>query len=204
MIDQITKNIFPILGIAVLVLIAIGVNSEKGRFLDSLADKEVARGLITFLIAITTVGIALILAIAIISGNGISPDQFDRGKQVLTVLIGVLGTIVGFYFGSSGSQSGGAQPGRPKITTTILPDGSVDKAYSNTLQATGGTSPLKWSVTPNLPAGLMLNTDTGTLSGTPTTVSSKTVYTFTVTDSALPALSTTAALTLEVKPKTSA
>jgi hypothetical protein len=152
---DLTPYLLAIFGIGLFVLIAIGVYTRKGQFLQNLADKEVARGLITFLIAITTVGIAIILAIATISGNsgkGIDPGQFDRGKQVLTILIGVLGTIVGFYFGSTiVPQTGGPQTGGPKITTTTLPDGVVGNAYSNTLQATGGTSPLKWSVTPNLP-----------------------------------------------------
>ncbi len=57
-----------------------------------------ARGLITFLIAVTTMGIAIMLAIFTIFSKG-GPDddkQFDKGKQVLSVLIGLLGTIVGF------------------------------------------------------------------------------------------------------------
>jgi hypothetical protein len=62
----------------------------------------VARGLITFLIVITTMGIAIMLAISTLFGeDGTDQDKtFDKGKQVLSVLIGLLGTIVGFYFGS--------------------------------------------------------------------------------------------------------
>jgi hypothetical protein len=86
-----------------------------------------------------------------------------------------------------------------KITTSALGDGAVGTPYKQSLQASGGAAPLKWSVAPPLPAGLTLDAATGTISGTPTAASPKTKYTFTVTDSATPAASSTADLTLEVK-----
>jgi hypothetical protein len=90
--------------IAVLLIVVIiwGVSGQRG-FLTSLADRTVARGLITFLITFTTIGIAIILAISTLYGDGgdNGEKRFDQGKQVLGVLIGILGTIVGFYFGSS-------------------------------------------------------------------------------------------------------
>src|SRR5207249_90934 len=56
-----------------------------------------------------------------------------------------------------------------KITTTSLPNGTAQAAYSVTLQATGGTLPYTWSVSSGqLPAGLTLGAS-GTISGTPTT-----------------------------------
>src|SRR5581483_11370103 len=55
------------------------------------------------------------------------------------------------------------------ITTSSLPNGQVQLAYSTTLQAQGGTTPYTWSVSSgSLPAGLTLNPSTGTPSGTPT------------------------------------
>lgn len=66
----------------------------------------------------------------------------------------------------------------PTITTTDLPNGTVDTAYSQTLTA-DGTAPITWSVTDgSLPDGLNLNKDTGEIFGTPTT---ETTSTFTVT-----------------------
>lgn len=51
------------------------------------------------------------------------------------------------------------------ISTTSLPSGTVNKAYSVTLSATGGTSPYSWTVT-GLPAGLTASA--GKISGIPT------------------------------------
>ncbi len=56
-----------------------------------------------------------------------------------------------------------------KITTTSLPGGTVGTAYSQTLAASGGTTPYTWSITAGSLAPLTLGSTTGTISGTPTT-----------------------------------
>lgn len=72
------------------------------------------------------------------------------------------------------------------ITTTSLSDGVLSTAYNTTLQASGGTPPITWSVTVGtLPAGLSLNSSTGLISGTPTTAATSD-FTVTATDSATP------------------
>ncbi len=48
--------------------------------------------------------------------------------------------------------------------------------------ATGGNTPLTYSLTPALPTGLNFNTATRVISGTPTTAMSRNTYTYTVTD----------------------
>jgi hypothetical protein len=56
-----------------------------------------------------------------------------------------------------------------KVTTTALPAGRATIAYTATEQATGGSGSFTWTVTSGtLPAGLALNSTTGTISGTPT------------------------------------
>jgi hypothetical protein len=138
-------------------------------------------------------------------GEGDAGDKrFDRGKQVLSVMIGVLGTIVGFYFGSVGAETKTGQQGTTTeqaqtltIPFTTLPDGTVGTPYSVTLKAAGGVPPLKWSVKEPLPDGLVLESATGIISGTPK-MATKATYTFIVADNAKQT-SKPAILTLEIK-----
>ncbi len=78
----------------------------------------------------------------------------------------------------------GAAGGALSITTGgTLPGGVVGAPYSQTLTASGGTSPFNWSLTSGtLPAGILLN-PSGTLAGTPTQAGSFN-FTLTVTDAA--------------------
>jgi hypothetical protein len=195
------------LGLVMLVGIGYAIFQNGQSFLLRLADQPVARGLITFLIAITTVGIAIILAIStLVLAEGDAGDKrFDRGKQVLSTLIGVLGTIVGFYFGSApdGSQhkpETEQASSAPKIITTSLTDGAATKPYLPTiLQTANFTPPLKWSVAPPLPAELKLDAATGVISGTPSAPAPKAKYKFTAIDSSTPPFTSTAEVSLEIK-----
>src|SRR5215831_15606309 len=67
------------------------------------------------------------------------------------------------------------------ITTASLPNGFQGQAYSQTLQASGGSGTLSWAVSQgSLPAGLTLS-QTGTIFGTPTNTGTS-VFTVKVTD----------------------
>ena len=57
-----------------------------------------------------------------------------------------------------------------QITTSAIPDGTLNQPYSTTLQATGGKPPYVWSKykPASFPPWLNLNPATGQLSGTPT------------------------------------
>lgn len=85
------------------------------------------------------------------------------------------------------------------VTTTNLQNGVVSSSYSQTLQFSGGTLPITWSITAgSLPAGLALNTSTGNISGTPTTAGSNS-FTVKAADSTTPTAQTaTANLTITV------
>ena len=86
------------------------------------------------------------------------------------------------------------------ITTSSLPSGSQSTAYSNSLSASGGTTPYTWSVTSgSLPAGLSLSSSTGLISGTPTATGTFS-FTATVTDAGNPAQTKSANLSMVVAP----
>ena len=70
----------------------------------------------------------------------------------------------------------------PVVQTATLQDGNVGVGYSTTLTATGGTKPYTWSVTGTLPAGLVLDKNTGTITGTPTASGTSGSLVFGVTD----------------------
>jgi Putative Ig domain/Ig-like domain from next to BRCA1 gene len=81
------------------------------------------------------------------------------------------------------SVSSSAPPTAPLvILTTTIPYGTRNAAYSQQLSAQGGSVPYQWAVTSGaLPSGLLLNSNTGLISGTPA-VSGTFTFTVTVTD----------------------
>ncbi len=84
------------------------------------------------------------------------------------------------------------------ILTQSLPDGFVNQAFSTALTASGGLTPYKWSIISGaLPTGLTLNTNTGSITGTPTTVGSSSLN-VRVEDSGNPARTATQAFSLAV------
>jgi len=90
-------------------------------------------------------------------------------------------------------------PATLAISTTSLPNGQINVAYSATLAATGGTTPYMWSLTSGtLPTGLSLNTSTGAISGTPTVSVANTPLTFQVQDAGTPQQSKSVNLTLTI------
>ena len=98
-----------------------------------------------------------------------------------------------------------AAPGPVSIATTSLPNGTVGVPYSQTLTATGGQSPYTWSLASGvLPAGLTLETSTGTIGGTPSPAVTNVRAIFAVTDSSTPPQTATATLTLTIDAGSSA
>ncbi|MDH4291690.1 MAG: Ig domain-containing protein, partial [Dehalococcoidia bacterium] len=82
------------------------------------------------------------------------------------------------------------------IATTELPDGQEGVAYQVELEACRGDEPYTWAVTQGrLPDGLGLDTDTGTISGTPTRAG---VFDFTVTVTDAARIAATAELSITI------
>lgn len=90
-----------LMGIAILLIFAWAFLRDAS-FLQRLADTNYARGLITFVFTLGTTAIAIMLTLAVLLRQDPEIEKrFRQGREVLTILIGVLGTIVGFYFGAA-------------------------------------------------------------------------------------------------------
>ncbi|HET9865743.1 MAG TPA: putative Ig domain-containing protein [Nitrospira sp.] len=93
----------------------------------------------------------------------------------------------------------GPTPGSLAITTTSLPEQTVNRPYSASVSGSGGALPYTWSVAPALPADLSLDTATGAITGTPTTAAT-TTHTFTLRDSSAPSQTVEQTLNLIIHP----
>lgn len=88
-------------------------------------------------------------------------------------------------------------PENVTISTSALPNGTVNTAYSQVLTPFGGKAPYLWSITSGtLPAGLSL-TVAGVISGTPTTAGTSN-FTIQVTDGSNPATTATRDFTIQI------
>jgi hypothetical protein len=115
------------------ILIAIGVDAPA---LSRLSDPAYARGLITWLIVLTAIGLAFILVYQAFNNSGQSEEGFRRGREVFAGLMGIVGTIVGFYFGSADKTLG----------TLSLAD-PIQDGIAITTFVSGGTPPYRYTVT---------------------------------------------------------
>ena len=116
------------------VLIVLGVAILwDAQVIRRLSDPGFARGLITFLISVATIGLAFVLVFQSFSTDD---NSFRRAREIFAGLMGVLGTIVGFYFGSAEK-------------TTALPEIAPIKLSGSQLvtHVTGGNRPYRYSIT---------------------------------------------------------
>lgn len=91
---------------------------------QQMGNQDFARGIITVLFGVGTVAIAFFLALAALLSTDSSlnfKDRFGLGKEILTLMIGVFGTIIGFYFGTSHAPAGSE---KPSISSVLLPQES--------------------------------------------------------------------------------
>jgi hypothetical protein len=136
-------------------------------------------------------------------GNGSSYAAVDGSGDIYALGIGITATFdandangnVGEIFPGSGVATP-VDPGSayldgtydvtalavadvpPTITTTTLPDGTINTAYSTTVDTTGEPSPTVAVTQGSLPPGLSIDPATGDITGTPTAAGT---YDFTVT-----------------------
>ena len=136
----------------VFALIGAAIFGIDSGVLGSMARLEFARGLITYLFAVVTIGTAVVLVVSALS-SGASEEidkRFQRGKEVLSLLLGVFGTIVGFYFGSEsqiGSRADAAA--LPRLTPIMVSPSPANAGQELRITAAvlGGTPPYRYRLT---------------------------------------------------------
>ena len=96
--------------IVVLGMLFVYYFANKGSSpSQGIGTVEYARGLITLTFCVGVMIIAVVLILTAVlrdpdDNQARAEERFNRAKEVLTLLIGVFGTIIGFYFGTLSDQ----------------------------------------------------------------------------------------------------
>jgi len=128
----------------VLLLIGAAVLFDSA-VIRRLTDPPFARGLITFIISVATIGLAFVLVCESFSAtkdDQLFDERFRRAREILALLMGIMGTIVGFYFGSA--QQGNVGP------LGIAEIKAADKQLLT--YVSGGSPPYRYSISSTDPA----------------------------------------------------
>lgn len=146
--------LFGNLGKIVLVIFGIyfAYLLQKGLLLETLNNADQVRGMVTFFFVLVTTSVILLVALGIfwLQDDNAVKVRFEAAKDLLTIVIGVLGTIMGFYFGSATTGTANLA-----LLSTSLTPPSVAAGESATLasQISGGSKPYKYSIVFTDPTG---------------------------------------------------
>jgi hypothetical protein len=137
------KLVLAAAGVAVVVLMTLGLFFTN--FYSSLGHTEQVRGLVTFLFVLVTVSIILVFALGIFWLD--NPDdmlkRFAAAKDLLTIVVGIVGTIMGFYFGSATGESSSFSIANAALVPQVAEAG---QAVSLSGHINGGSKPYKYTV----------------------------------------------------------
>lgn len=202
------KFVLVLFGIAFVVLL------WRGVFHNTLDNAEQVRGMVTFFFVLVTTSVILLIALGIfwIQEDSAVKVRFEAAKDLLTMVIGVLGTIMGFYFGSA---TGAGTP-LTLVSAAFAPMSIQPGAASElTADVVGGTKPYKYTIAFTAPSGTITDAEIAQMTPKPGTSSEGKIaekltvpaaaksalvaYTLTVTDSK--STSTTSKGTIFVEPK---
>jgi len=122
-----------------------------------------------------------------------------RGNLLCNIFCAVILSCISVLGLTGCGGDSGPTPSSLAITTTSLPEQTVNHPYSASMSGSGGAPPYTWSVSPALPGNLSLNAGTGAITGTPTTQGT-TTHTFTLRDSSAPSQTVDQPLNLTIEP----
>lgn len=147
------SSLVPMAGIIIIagliLLVIYKAFFGENDFLNNLSSIEFTRGLITFLFAFGTIGIAIIITISVFTSErhlDESKERFYRGKEILTLLIGILGTIVGFYFGSPTDSEKQIEPIELSELVMSTSQPVIGEPFTITTLAKGGVPPYTYTM----------------------------------------------------------
>jgi hypothetical protein len=140
-------------GMVLAIVLLIGATTlglDKGLVLTKMGQVEFARGLITYLFAVVTIGTAVVLVVSALTSDETPANErrFERGKEILSLLLGVFGTIVGFYFGSEVAAKGQTEETIVRIAPLKLSagPGASGADFILTTYISGGKAPYKYGI----------------------------------------------------------
>src|SRR6478672_6710585 len=123
----------------------------------------------------------------------------ERGHLIGTIFWAVVLCCISALGLTGCGGDSGPTPGSLAITTTSLPEQTVNRPYSASMSGSGGAPPYTWPVSPALPGNLSLDAAPVAITGTPTTAAT-TTHTFTLRDSSAPSQTVEQALNLTIEP----
>lgn len=87
-----------IFGLGYILYHSVG-GDQAASLLETLKDQASARGMITMLVLGTSMSLAIMLVYQAYQA-GTTNESFRMAREIFGSLIGIVGTIIGFYFGS--------------------------------------------------------------------------------------------------------
>lgn len=131
-----------VLVVVLLVLVGWILWSGTRPIVDQLPDPEFARGIITLVFVLFTIGFAAIVLIHGLFFSDLDKEdrRFTRGREVLGLFIGVVGTIIGFYFGSTEKVAA-----KLDVAVRAQRQATPSKVGVN-IHAVGGTPPYRFVI----------------------------------------------------------
>lgn len=129
------------IGLLLLVAAALIFMAIRPNLVQLLARPEMARGMITSVFALSVVAIATVIVCAnFLSVASDLKERVEQGREVMLALVGILGTIVGYYF-AAGQGPVPLSVSPPQVAPASPTPG---QAATVAFAIAGGAAPFTW------------------------------------------------------------